>query len=86
MSWLSKQLEKSKRKRTGIFSWGDSNYANFIDPSGSLDAQLDKLAGQSTPSSAPSATQIASMIPAGYNNQMVLYAVGAFVVYKVFFK
>ena len=24
MSWLSKKLSKSKRKGTGVFSWGDS--------------------------------------------------------------
>ena len=86
MSWLSKALKRSKKKRTGIFSWGDSNYANFLDPSGTLDKQLDKLADGPSETGSVSATDVAGLIPSGYNNQMIIYAVGALIAYKIFIK
>jgi hypothetical protein len=87
MSWLSKKLEKSKEKGTGIYSWGETDYANFFDPTGSLDKYLDNIAKESTPK--PTAKEIAGGIPvatAGYGNQEVLYAIGFLVAYKVLFK
>ena len=88
MSWLSKQLEKSKRKRTGIFSWGDSNVANFIDPTGTLDKGLDQLAN-STDTKKPTPKEVAGFIPAGfagYDNQAFLYLIGGLIAYKIIFK
>jgi len=87
MSWLSKQLEKSKKSGTGIYSWGETNYANFIDPSGSIDRYLDSLNTPATPK--PSASDVAGGIPtafAGYGNKEVLIGIGLLVAYKVLFK
>jgi len=45
VSWLSSQWKKSKRKKTGIFSWGDSDLAKLIPGVGEgLDSALDALA------------------------------------------
>ncbi len=88
MSWLSEALKKSKAKRTGIFSWGDSDYANFIDPTGTLDAGLDKLATSST-SPTPTVKEVAGSIPSGmafYENQTFIYLIGGLIAYKIFFK
>ena len=87
MSWLSKQLEKSKERGTGVYSWGETNYANFFDPTGSLDSFLDSLNTPSTPK--PTASEVAGGIPtavAGYGNKEVLIAIGLLVAYKVLFK
>ena len=88
MSWLSKKLEKSKEKGTGIYSWGESNYANVIDPTGSLDRFFDTIASP-TETPKPTASEIAGGIPvatAGYGNREVLIAIGLLIAYKVLFK
>ena len=87
MSWFSKALEKSKRKGTGIFSWGESNLGNVLDPSGKLDSYLDTLPIDSGPR--PSTSEIAGGIPlaqTAYGNKEILMLLGALVAYKVFFK
>ena len=48
MSWLSKALEKSKKKGTGIYSWGESDLAKYGDAivpglGSGLDSALDAL-------------------------------------------
>ncbi len=86
--WKSKAWEESKRKRTGFFSWGDSDYANFLDPTGTLDKGLDQITAESE-NNTPSASEIASAVPpayAGYGNKEVLYLIGILVAYKVLFK
>lgn len=93
--WKSKAWARSAEKGTGFFSWGDSNFANFLDPTGSLDKAIDsvtkgeqsRLKGQS--SSLPSATDVASFVPAGFNisqNQGIVYLVAGLLAYKVFIK
>jgi hypothetical protein len=94
MSWLSKKLKKSARKGTGIFSWGDSNLANVLDPSGSLDKGIDsltssasdKLLGKGQPSNL---SENLGNVPVGYafyQQKEFIYIIGALVAYKVFFK
>ena len=91
MSWLSKALEKSQRKGTGVFSWGDSDYAKGLDvlipgAGTAIDSGLDKLAdykGNGTNVNPTTAINTASFIS---NNQTALMIVGALVAYKVFFK
>ena len=51
MSWLSKQLEKSKRKGTGIYSWGESDWLKVLDAfepglGTGLDSAADSLGGK----------------------------------------
>ena len=93
--WKSKAWEKSADKGTGFFSWGDSNFANFLDPTGALDKAIDsvtageqnRLAGQA--SGLPNATQVASFVPTGFNisqNQGLVYLVVGLIAYKVFIK
>mgnify|MGYP001808791722 CR=1 FL=1 len=93
--WKSKSWAKSAKKGTGFFSWGDSNFANFLDPTGSLDRAIDsvtvgeqnRLAGQA--SSLPSATEVASFVPTGFNisqNQGLVYLAIGLIAYKVIFK
>ena len=93
--WKSKAWERSAEKGTGFFSWGDSNFANFLDPTGSLDKAIDavtggeqqRLSGQA--SALPSATEVASFVPAGFNisqNQGLVYLVIGLITYKVIFK
>ena len=93
--WQSKAWQRSAEKGTGFFSWGDSNFANFLDPTGSLDKALDtltvdeqkRLAGQAT--ALPSATEVASFVPAGFNisqNKGILYLVVGLLAYKIFIK
>ena len=86
--WKSKAWKESKEKRTGFFSWGDSDYANFIDPTGTLDRALDTLTAEEK-TKAPSAKEIAAAVPpayAGYGNKEILYLIGLLVAYKVLFK
>ena len=91
MSWLSKQLEKSKRKKTGIFSWGDSDLAKGIDlyipgAGTALDAGLDAIATNPASNSSVNPKTAINVASFASNNQMVLYAIGGLVAYKVFFK
>lgn len=86
--WKSKAWEESKANRTGFFSWGDSDYANFIDPTGALDNFFDTMTSND-PTPKPTATEIAGGIPpvvAGYGNREVIYAIGLLIAYKVLFK
>jgi len=92
MSWLSKQIEKSRANQTGVFSWGDSDYAKSLDlfvpgAGTAIDAGLDALsnAPKTTASNidAKDAINIASFAS---NNQLVLYGLVGLVAYKVFFK
>lgn len=90
MSWLSEQWKKSKRKKTGIFSWGDTNILKLLDlyepgAGTAIDMGFDKLADGSGKGniSAKDGIEIASF---GSNNQLVLYGLVGLVAYKVFFK
>ena len=90
MSWLSKALERSKAKKTGIFSWGDSDLAKGLDlyipgAGTALDAGLDALNNPKSGSSVSPKTAI-NIASFGSNNQMVLYGLVGLVAYKVFFK
>jgi len=91
--WKNKAWKKSAQKGTGFFSWGDSNYANVLDPTGNLDkaidqvtgAELDRLRGQNQ---TPVSEQLAG-IPVGMQlleNKDFLLIIGALVAYKVFLK
>ena len=86
--WKSKAWEESKENRTGFFSWGDSDYANFFDPTGTLDKALDNITSADAPKT-PSASEIANAVPpayAGYGNKEVIYLIAILVAYKVLFK
>ena len=94
MSWLSKKLQKSARKGTGIFSWGSSNFANVLDPSGNLDKGIDSLTASATdqllgkPDKATLSSNLGN-VPVGYafyQQKEFIYIIGALVAYKVFFK
>ena len=91
--WKSKAWKKSAQKKTGFFSWGDSNVANVLDPTGTLDraidqitgAEVDRLKGQNQ---TPVSEQLAG-IPIGTNlmqSKEFLLVIGALIAYKVFFK
>ena len=93
--WQSKAWKESAENDTGFFSWANSDFANFLDPSGKLDQALGqltadekaRLAGQAT--QLPSATEVASFIPLGsnlQNNQALIYLIGGLIAYKVFIK
>jgi len=92
--WQSKAWKRSADKKTGFFSWGDSNVANVIDPTGTLDSAIDKITLseqdrlRSTAGSTPLNEQLAK-VPIGYNfyeQKEFLYVIGALVAYKVFLK
>ena len=92
--WKSKSWKKSAQQGTGFFSWGDSNLANVIDKSGTLDSAIDKITKSeldrlsSTAESTPLNQQLAQ-IPIGYNfyqQKEFLYVIGALIAYKVFLK
>ena len=86
--WQSKAWEESKKKGTGFFSWGDSNLANFVDPTGTLDKYLDNQAS-GVEIKKPTTKEIAGGIPpavAGYGNKEVIYIIAILVAYKVLFK
>lgn len=91
--WKSKAWAKSADKGTGFFSWGDSNVANVLDTSGTLDKWLDKVtAGEQARLSgnlqSPVSEQLAG-IPTGtllMENKNILMIVGALVAYKLFLK
>ena len=84
MSWFSKQWNKSKRKGTGIFSWGDSDLAKLIPGvGGSIDSALDQLgstAGGGNGTANMPAPQVLSS-PEVQQRQFMTYAVGAFIIY-----
>lgn len=91
--WKSKAWKKSAKNQTGFFSWGDSNVANILDPTGTLDkaidqatkAEQDRLLGQNQ---TPVSEQLAG-IPTGtllMQNKNILMIVGALVAYKLFLK
>jgi len=92
MSWLSKQIDKSRENKTGIFSWGDSDIAKGLDvwwpgAGTALDTGLDAIAN--TPASTPSniaAKDAVNMASFASNNQLALYGLIGLVAYKVFFK
>ena len=94
MSWLSKALRKSAKHKTGIFSWGDSNLANVIDPTGSLDKGLDSITSSATDSllgkgQSGNLSENLANVPVGYafyKQKEFIYIIGALVAYKVFFK
>tara|TARA_B100001250_G_scaffold272461_1_gene235274 strand:- start:507 stop:791 length:285 start_codon:yes stop_codon:yes gene_type:complete len=94
MSWLSKALRKSARKKTGLFSWGDSNLANVLDPSGSLDKGIDSLTSSATDNllgkgKPGNVAETLGNVPVGYafyQQKEFIYIIGALVAYKVFFK
>ena len=91
--WKSKSWARSAEKRTGFFSWGDSNYANLLDTSGRLDAAIDKITGAEVDrlkgtNQTPVSEQLAG-IPIGTNLLEVkgfLLVIGVLVAYKVFLK
>lgn len=95
MSWLSKKLAKSARKGTGIFSWGDTDYAKALDVIApgvgtSLDASLDKLADNAdkftgnSPKSNKGQAKIGINVASFINtNPEVTFVIGAFILYKV---
>ncbi len=77
MSWLSKQLEKSKRKKTGIFSWGNSDLAKGIDlyipgAGTALDAGLDAIATNPASNTSINPKTAINKASIGTNNQMAL--------------
>lgn len=92
MSWLSKQIEKSRANQTGVFSWGESDYAKGLDiwwkgAGTALDAGLDAIA--QAPTAEPSnleAKDAVNMASFASNNQLALYGLIGLVAYKVFFK
>lgn len=91
--WQSKAWKKSASKGTGVFSWGESNVANLLDPSGSLDRFIDKATGAeqnrlSGANQTPVSQQLAG-IPVGMQlmeNKALIGIVGALIAYKLFFK
>ena len=94
MSWLSNALRKSAKNKTGFFSWGDSNLANVLDPSGSLDKGIDSLTSSASDNLLGKGQQsnlsdTLSNVPTGYafyQQKEFIYIIGALVAYKVFFK
>ena len=94
MSWLSNRLKKSARNKTGIFSWGSSNLANVLDPSGSLDKGIDSITASASDSllgkgKPGNVSETLGNVPVGYafyQQKEFIYIVGALVAYKVFFK
>jgi hypothetical protein len=90
MSWLSKQLKKSKRKGTGIYSWGDSNLAKGLDLyvpglGTGLDTALDALGstaggGKSGPTLPPPKILSSQEVQ---NQNMMMYIGGAILLYFV---
>tara|TARA_Y100001970_G_scaffold211005_1_gene257520 strand:+ start:738 stop:1049 length:312 start_codon:yes stop_codon:yes gene_type:complete len=92
--WKSKAWQQSAQNKTGVFSWGDSNVANIIDPTGTLDSAIDKMTQReqdrlrSTAQSTPLNEQLGK-VPLGFNfyeQKEFLYIIGALVAYKVFLK
>lgn len=92
--WKNAKWKKSAEKGTGIFSWGDSDYAKALDVylpgvGTSLDTALDKLADNKDAFTGPNrkginkakvGVNVASFI--NTNPQMTM-AIGAFVLYKL---
>ncbi len=95
--WKSNAWKESAEKGTGIFSWGDSDYAKILDFTGSpglgtgLDNWLDNLAkagkdGAFDDKSSVTPKQAVNTASFLNNNQMALYALIGLVAYKVFIK
>lgn len=91
--WKSQAWKKSAKKKTGFFSWGDSNVANVIDRSGTLDKFIDQVTtaeqARLSGTSRPNVSQDLAMIPVGsqlLQNKGLIMIVGALVAYKLFIK
>ena len=91
--WKSQAWKKSAKQKTGFFSWGDSNVANVLDRSGTLDRFIDQVTKSETArlsgSSKPNVSEDLAMLPIGsqlLQNKGLIMIVGALVAYKVFLK
>jgi hypothetical protein len=88
MSWLSKQLNKSKKKGTGIFSWGESDYAKVLDiyvpgAGTALDAGLDKLASGEVGKTQVDANEVINTASFFNNNQLAIFALIGIGIYRI---
>lgn len=88
MSWLSKQLEKSKSKGTGIFSWGESDLAKGLDfyvpgAGTAIDAGLDRLATGEVSTTQVDAQKVVNNASFFNNNQLAIFALIGIGIFRI---
>lgn len=88
MSWLSKKLEKSRKKGTGVFSWGNSDYAKVLDVYApgvgtGLDKALDNLATAQPGESNVDANTVINNASFFTNNQLAIFALIGIGVFRI---
>jgi len=88
MSWLSKQIEKSKKKGTGIFSWGESDGAKVLDfyvpgAGTAIDKGLDSLASGKTSNTQVNAKDLIDKASFFNNNQLAIFALIGIGIFRI---